>query len=282
MNNCAWAGHILKVNLTQEIIQIEESESQVREFSGGRGLGQSLLFQSLPADLPALDPKSLLIFATGPLTGTLVPGSARLSISGKNVLTGGIGSSNVGGHFAPELKYAGFDAVLIEGKSPDPVYLLIENKKAFLRSAHHLKDKTTWETEEELRKTHGKTARILSIGPAGERIVPVACIIVDKARAAGRCGFAAIMGSKNLKAIVVRGSLPIHVADPDGFLSLVEKVRTQIFSTETIKRFRTHGTCGSIPRANAACTIPVRNFQDFRSATCLVWGAFFRIPFFTK
>lgn len=262
MNNCAWAGHILKVNLTQEIIQIEESEFQVREFSGGRGLGQSLLFQSLPADLPALDPKSLLIFATGPLTGTLVPGSARLSISGKNVLTGGIGSSNVGGHFAPELKYAGFDAVLIEGKSPDPVYLLIENKKAFLRSAHHLKDKTTWETEEELRKTHGKTARILSIGPAGERIVPVACIIVDKARAAGRCGFAAIMGSKNLKAIVVRGSLPIHVADPDGFLSLVEKVRTQIFSTETIKRFRTHGTCGSIPRANAACTIPVRNFQD--------------------
>ena len=262
MNNYAWAGHILKVDLTRELIQIEENESYVREFLGGRGLGQSLLFQSLPADLPALDPKSLLIFATGPLTGTLAPGSARLSISGKNVLTGGIGSSNVGGHFAPELKYAGFDAIIIEGKSPDPVYLLIENKKASLRPARHLQDMTTWETEEELRKTHGKTARVLSIGPAGERLAPVACIIVDKARAAGRCGFAAIMGSKNLKAIVVRGSLPIHIADPDRFLSLVENVRTQILSTETIKRLRAHGTCGSVPRANAACTIPVRNFQD--------------------
>jgi len=163
MNNYAWAGHILKVDLTRELIQIEENEPYVKEFLGGRGLGQSLLFQNLPADLSALDPKSLLIFATGPLTGTVAPGSARLSISGKNVLTGGIGSSNVGGHFAPELKHAGFDAIIIEGKSPDPVYLLVENKKASLQPARHLQGMTTWETEEELRRTNGKTARILSI-----------------------------------------------------------------------------------------------------------------------
>jgi len=262
LNGFAWAGHILKVDLTLGTIETEESNTHVSEFLGGRGLGQGLLFKTLPMDLPALDPKSRLIFTTGPLTGTLAPGSARLSISGKNVLTGGIGSSNVGGHFGPELKYAGFDGVIIEGKSPAPVYLLIENKKAFLRNAHHLKDKTTWETEEELRKVHGRTARILSIGPAGERMAPVACIIVDRVRAAGRCGFAAIMGSKNLKAIVVRGSLPIRVADPEKFLSLVDKARAQIYSTETIKRFRANGTCGSVPRANAACTIPVRNFQD--------------------
>jgi len=103
MKNCGWAGHILKVDLTQGAVQIEASNPYVSEFLGGRGLGQSFLFENLPADLPALDPKSLLILATGPLTGTLIPGSARLSISGKNVLTGGIGSSNVGGHFAPEL-----------------------------------------------------------------------------------------------------------------------------------------------------------------------------------
>ena len=130
MNGFAWAGHILKVDLTQGTIQTEESSTYVSEFLGGRGLGQSLLFKTLPMDLPALDPKSQLIFSTGPLTGTLAPGSARLSISGKNVLTGGIGSSNVGGHFGPELKYAGFDGVIIDGKSPAPVYLLIENKKA--------------------------------------------------------------------------------------------------------------------------------------------------------
>ncbi len=262
MNNYAWAGHLLKVDLTGGIIQIEESDTYVNEFLGGRGLGQALLFQTLPADTLALDPKSLLIFATGPLTGTLAPGSARLSISGKNLLTGGIGSSNVGGHFAPELKFAGFDAVVIEGKSPSPVYLLIKNQKAFLRSAHHLKDKTTWQTEEELRKAHGKKARVLSIGPAGERLAPVSCIIVDRAHAAGRCGFAAIMGSKGLKAIVVQGDLPIRLAAPEKFLSLVDKARSQIFSTDTIKRLQTYGTCGSAPRANASCTIPVRNFQD--------------------
>jgi aldehyde:ferredoxin oxidoreductase len=105
MTNYAWAGHILKINLTQGTIQIEESDPYVDDFLGGRGLGQSLLFKTLNADTPALDPKSLLIFATGPLTGTDAPGSARLSISGKNLLTGGIGSSNVGGHFAPELSF---------------------------------------------------------------------------------------------------------------------------------------------------------------------------------
>jgi len=262
LNAFAWAGHILKVDLTLGTIHTEESNTYVSEFLGGRGLGQELLFKTLPIDLPALDPKSQLIFTTGPLTGTLAPGSARLSISGKNVLTGGIGSSNAGGHFGPELKYAGFDAVIVEGKSSGPVYLLIENKRASLRNAHNLKDKTTWETEDELRKTHGRTARILSIGPPGERMALTACIIVDRVRAAGRCGFAAIMGSKNLKAIVVKGSLPVRVAEPERFLSLVDKARSQISSTETIKRFRASGTCGSVPRANAACTIPVRNFQD--------------------
>ena len=262
MTNYAWAGHILKINLTQGNIQIEESDTYVGDFLGGRGLGQSLLFQSFNADTPALDPKSLLIFATGPLTGTLAPGSARLSISGKNLLTGGIGSSNVGGHFAPELKFAGFDAVIVEGKSPAPVYVLIENKTAYLRDALHLKDKTTWETENELRKIHGKKARVLSIGPAGERMAPVGCIIVDRAHAAGRCGFAAIMGSKNLKAFVVRGNLPIRIAAPEKFISCVDKAKAQIRSTETIKRFKAYGTLGSAPRANACCTIPVRNFQD--------------------
>ncbi|MBW1945970.1 MAG: hypothetical protein JRJ51_24560, partial [Deltaproteobacteria bacterium] len=189
-------------------------------------------------------------------------GSGRLSISGKNALTGGIGSSNVGGHFAPELKYAGFDAIIVEGKSSDLVYLVIQDGKATLINAGHLTGKTTWETEDELRKRHGRSARVLSIGPAGENLALVACMIVDRVRAAGRCGFAAIMGSKNLKAIAVQGSKPIRIAHPERFLFQVEKTKSQIFSTKTIGRLRTQGTCGGAPRANIACTIPVRNFQD--------------------
>ena len=262
MKRYGWAGHILRVDLSSGKTRKEESDSYVDEFVGGRGLGQSILFRALGPDAEALDPRNPLILAAGPLTGTLAPGSGRLSLSGKNLLTGGIGSSNVGGHFGPELKYAGFDAVGIEGKSAESVYLLIEDGKASLRSARRLQGKTTWETEEVLRQSHGKTARVLSIGPAGERSAPVACIIADRARAAGRCGFGGIMGSKNLKAIVARGSLPVEVADPDGFLALVEKARAQIFSTATIQRLRTHGTCGSVGRANASCTIPFRNFQD--------------------
>ncbi|MBW1819538.1 MAG: hypothetical protein JRJ60_20550, partial [Deltaproteobacteria bacterium] len=184
------------------------------------------------------------------------------SISGKNALTGGIGSSNVGGHFAPELKYAGFDGFIVEGRSPSPVYLLIRDKQAALYGADHLSGMSTWDTEDALRATYGKTARVLSIGPAGEIMALVACIIVDKARAAGRCGFAAIMGSKNLKAVVVQGSLPVLVARPDEFQSSVNRARTQIMATKTIDRLRSQGTCGSAPRANTACTIPVRNFQD--------------------
>jgi aldehyde:ferredoxin oxidoreductase len=257
-----WAGHVLRVDLTHRTVHEEESDHYVSEFLGGRGLAQNLLFHEMASSTAALDPESVLILATGPLTGTLIPGSARLSISGKNVLTGGVGSSNVGGHFAPELKYAGFDAVIITGQSREPVYLLIENKRASLHSAHLLRGKTTWETEEELRREHGERARVLCIGPAGENLAPVACIIVDRARAAGRCGFGAILGSKNLKAVAVRGSLPITVADPQGLLSLVDKSRERLWSTQTISRFRTNGTCGSAPRANAACTLPVRNFQD--------------------
>jgi aldehyde:ferredoxin oxidoreductase len=262
MKPFAWVGKILRVNLSDSQIKVEDSEPQVKNFLGGRGMGQNILFHSLPTHVSPLDPESLLILSTGPLTGTLTPGSGRLSISGKNVLTGGIGSSNVGGHFGPELKYAGFDAVILEGKSKKPVYLLIEDNHATLLPADHLCNRNTWDTEEELRKAHGRTARVLSIGPAGEHLAPASCIIVDRVRAAGRCGFGAIMGSKNLKAVVARGNLPIHISDPSGFLSLVEDLRAKINSTETIKRFRTHGTCGSVGRANSSCTIPIRNFQD--------------------
>lgn len=262
MENYAWMGHILKVDLTHGNLHIEESDPYVEEYLGGRGMGQKVLFDMMSPNTGALDPESVLIFAAGPLTGTLAPGSGRLSISGKNVLTGGVGSSNVGGHFGPELKYAGFDSIIVEGKSTHPVYLFIENNKASLHNARHLKDKTTWETEAVLKNDHGETARVLSIGPAGERMAPISCIIADRARAAGRCGFGAIMGSKNLKAIAVRGSLPIHIADPEGFITAVDNSRKKLLSTDTLERMRTHGTCGSVARANAACTIPVKNFQD--------------------
>ncbi len=143
MNRYGLVGHILRVNLTSGEIRLEDTESLVGDFIGGRGFGQKILFETLAPEVLPLDPESVLIFTAGPLVGTLAPGSCRLSISGKNALTGGIGSSNIGGHFAPELKYAGFDGIIIEGRSDKPVYLLIEDKRAAIKRAERLQDKST-------------------------------------------------------------------------------------------------------------------------------------------
>ena len=123
MKNYAKMGCLLRVDLTKGSLRVQESDPYMGEYLGGRGMGQKMLLDMMSPGIGALDPESVLIFAAGPLTGTLAPGSGRLSISGKNVLTGGVGSSNVGGHFGPELKYAGFDSIVVEGKSAHQVYL---------------------------------------------------------------------------------------------------------------------------------------------------------------
>ena len=145
-----WVGKYIRVDLSKSRIQIGSSKDLLKRFIGGKGIGQWLLFNHLPPNVNPLDPENLLIFSTGPLTGTMAPASCRTSVDTKNLLTGGVSSSNVGGHIGPELKYAGFDFLVLQGSSKDPVYLKIIDDEVTIERASHLWGKSTWKTEDSL------------------------------------------------------------------------------------------------------------------------------------
>jgi aldehyde:ferredoxin oxidoreductase len=193
----------------------------------------------------------------------MAPASCRMSIDTKNVLTGGVLSSNVGGHFGPELKFAGFDFFVIQGSSDRKVYLDIQDEQAEIKDASHIWGRSTWETEDILRKDLGDlTIRVASIGVAGENLAKSACIIVDRARAAGRGGCGAILGSKNLKAIAVKGTQPINVAEPEKFMDEVDKIWCKIDRNKSVEVRRSLGTRAALPFSNELGFMGVKNFQD--------------------
>jgi aldehyde:ferredoxin oxidoreductase len=193
----------------------------------------------------------------------MAPASCRMSIDTKNVLTGGVLSSNVGGHFGPELKFAGFDFLVIQGSSDRKVYLDIQDEQAEIKDASHIWGRSTWETEDILRKDLGDlTIRVASIGVAGENLAKSACIIVDRARAAGRGGCGAILGSKNLKAIAVKGTQPINVAEPEKFMDEVDKIWCKIDRNKSVEVRRSLGTRAALPFSNELGFMGVKNFQD--------------------
>lgn len=252
-----WSGQILRVDLPTRRIRIEPTEPYGMQVLGGRGIGQSILFHELDPNTDPLGPDSKVILSAGPLVGTLVPGSGRLSVDWKNVQTGGVGSANLGGHFAPELKYAGFDSIVIEGKADKPVVLFIQDGKAQLFDASSIWGKNTWETEDALRKQlREPKLRVACIGPAGENLVKGACLIADRSRAAGRGGVGAVLGAKKLKAIAVRGRQPIYVHNPKGFLEQVEKCFSKIKASEWMNYYCIGGT------QTLAVDSGVRNHQD--------------------
>ena len=212
------AGKILRVDLSRNTTITEDTEKYARRFIGGRAINSYILLNEIEPGTKWSDPENMLIFGVGCLVGTLAPGACRVSIDTKNVFNNGKGSANFGGHFGPELKYAGYDMIIFEGKSPEPVYLFINDDTVELRSAEKLWGMTTHETEDAIRDEigmpwKGDMFRIASIGPAGEKLSKAACIINDKARAAGRSGVGAVMGSKNLKAIAVKGTKAITLTD---------------------------------------------------------------------
>ena len=208
-------GKILFVDLTAQSYHTEAT-AKYAEFIGGRGINQSLLFERLAPEVDALDPEAMIILGAGPLVGTLVPGACRLAVDFKNAVSGGVGSANLGGHFAPEMKFAGYDHMVISGRARHPVYLYITPDEVAFRDASEFWGKTTWQTENEIKRLESdRRIRVLSIGPGGENLVRFACIIGDRGRAAGYGGGGAVFGSKNLKAIAVRGGRPLTVAHPD-------------------------------------------------------------------
>ncbi len=206
---------ILRVDLTRESIEVEEpDEKEYFRYLGGGTLALYYLLRELPPKSDPLGAENLLIFAGSVISGTPAAGISRFSVAAKSPLTGGFGESEAGGWWIPELKSSGFDAIVIKGKAPRPVYLWIHNEKAELREAQHLWGKLTKEAQEEIRKELGDNrVRVALIGPSGEKKVRFSCILNELKHANGRTGLGAVMGSKNLKAIAVKGEKKIETAN---------------------------------------------------------------------
>ena len=255
-------GKLLDIDLSTQEIGHEPTRNYTDRFMGGMGINLWKINKGLNPRVSPFDPENIIAFGAGALVGTIAPGASRVCINSKNVFTGGLGSANAGGFFSSELKYAGFDNVFVKGKAKKLVYLFIDDDKVSIEDASFLRGQTTWETENLLRDKIGdKSVEMLSIGPAGENMVPSACIIVSRSRSASRCGLGAIMGSKNLKAIVVRGTGNIRVADPEAFMEACLEMTEKIKRSEVAKNLGIYGTPISFQAWNDLSALPTKNFQ---------------------
>ncbi len=256
-------GRLLRVNLSNGKIKTEKlSEETIKKFLGGKCLGAKILYEELKPGIDPLGPDNKLIFAIGPLTGAFFPGNARYVAMAKSPLTGGWGESYAGGYFGPELKYAGYDAIIIEGAAAaEPVYLWINDGDAEIKDAGHLWGKVTGDARNEIRREVGdEKTRIAAIGPGGENQVRYASIISDPHSTAGRCGLGTVMGSKRLKAIAVRGTRKVAVADEKALRGLFKQA-----SDETMagwgKGFFNNGTANLLNALNASGRLPTKAFS---------------------
>lgn len=233
------AGKILWINLSNGKIWSENTENYALKTLGGRGINSIIMLENINSGTKWSDPENLLCFAVGSMVGTMTPGACRVDISTINVFHGGKGSANVGGFWGPELKYAGYDNLIITGKAKNPVYIYINDDIIQIKDAMGLWGKDTFDTEDMLRKLIGdKNIKIACIGPAGENLVKGSAIIVDTAKAAGGSGVGCVMGDKNLKAIVVRGHGKIDVAEPEKFINLITRLNEKCQSQESTTLMR--------------------------------------------
>ncbi|MEW6671325.1 MAG: aldehyde ferredoxin oxidoreductase family protein [Thermodesulfobacteriota bacterium] len=255
-------GKFLRVNLTSGLIAVETPpEDYYRLYLGGRGFIIEKLLSELRAGVDPLGPENKLIFALGPITGHPLPGGGRNSIGAKSPLTGTFGESEAGGFWGAELKRAGFDAVIVEGASARPVYLKIENGRAEIRDAAGIWGLEVADAQKAVREDlGGRKFRTAAIGPAGENLVLFACILNDVTHAAGRTGMGAVMGSKKLKLIAVKGDTPPEMAQREKILEMARVLTQRTKEKPTI--FSIHGTGGNILGFAEAGNLPVRNFQD--------------------
>ncbi len=259
-----WAGTILNIDLTASKIEREPlSPAFARKYLGASGFNSARLFELVKPEVDALSPENVLMFGVGALTGTLAPGSARLTVTAKSPLTDIFGDSNMGGHWSTELKFAGYDQLVFFGKADHPVYLWIDDDKVELRDASHLWGKSTWDTARLIKEEIGDPfIQVVCIGPAGENLVRFACIICPTKRAAGRSGMGTVMGSKNLKAIAVRGSTDVAIAQPDEFLKTCKQITEMVIdSYPHYQIFHEYGTPGLLDPFATSGIISARNYQ---------------------
>jgi aldehyde:ferredoxin oxidoreductase len=258
-----YTGRVLRVDLTTETVTGESlDESIARGYIGGRGIGAYLAYKEMPASLDPLSPESPIFLITGPLQGTLTPFTPKFVMINKSPLSGSLSRSVCGGGgFGPELKYAGADAVIITGKAKRPVYLWIDDEKVQIRDAQAYWGKTTGETQAGIKKElKDNRVSVIPIGPAGEKLVRFAGIIVSS-RAAARGGTGAVMGSKNLKAIAVRGTKSVYAADGALFRELIEETYAAIRKNPDVPARRAIGTPGTAAVTYREGILPVMNFS---------------------
>ena len=261
-----WARKVLRVNLTEGTCASEPLNMQwADEYLGSRGLATKYLVSETDPKVDPLSPENKMIMSTGPLTGTMASTGGRYTVVTKGPLTNAIACSNSGGFFGAEMKFAGWDMIILEGKSPKPVYLFVENDRAELRDAAHLWGKSCWETEETIKQQHqDPQIRVSSIGRAGENQVLFACIVNDLHRAAGRSGVGAVMGSKNLKAVALRGTIGVSgIKDFPAFLkSTTEAKKVLADNAVTGQGLPKFGTQVLMNVINEMGALPTRNHKD--------------------
>ena len=261
-----YAGNMVSVDLSTGTVTITPTPPELkREYLGGRGFGIRLLTDLVDPQTEPLSEENAVIFAAGPLTGTGIPLGSRYEVTTISPLTGTASSANSGGVFGWKMKKAGFDAVVVSGRSEKPVYLLLDNGTAELRDAAHLWGKTTGQTTDAIaEELDDRSVRVCCIGPAGEKLVRFACIINEKARAAGRGGMGAVLGFKNLKAIAARGDRPIDAADEERLNVVKDRVRGKIQENGIEQALHNYGTAVLVNIINENYVLPTRNFQTAR------------------
>ena len=259
-----YTGTILRINLKKGTIVKEPlNMKNARDYVGARGLGTKYYCDECDPNCDPLGPDNKLIMMTGPLTGTMAASSGRYNAVAKSPLTGTIGAANSGGHFGPELKYAGYDGIIFEDQSDKPVYLFIDDETVELRDAAHLWGKDVFDTTEQLYEEVGEDFRVACVSAAAEEGCLFAGIMNDKHRAAGRGGIGAVMASKKLKAVVVRGSGSLFVARPDKFFDECAKARTMLREHPvTGAGLSAYGTMILVNIVNGAGGLPVNNGRD--------------------
>ena len=258
-----YMGKILIVDLTDQSFQIDEKDELFyRKYFGGPGIGAYYALKYIKPGIDPLSPDNVLIFSTGLLTGTPAPAIPRYTVCAKSPLTGAVGRSEAGGFWGPELKKAGFDAVIVKGKSKNPVYLKIEDGKYSIEDASHIWGKTTHECQEIIREEMGSRARVAQIGPGGENQVLYANIVNELAHFNGRNGMGAVMGSKNLKAIAVKGSNKVQCMDSDKVKEMTRWVSTNMNDHPLAYGLYRYGTSAGIAGNNAGGGLPTNNWQE--------------------
>ncbi len=242
-----WTGRLLRVDLTEgKAVRAEYSEDLARKFVGGRGLAVKILWDELKPGTDPLGPDNILIFAGGLYAGLPTVNSGKMVVAAKSPLTGGYGDGNLGTMASPNLRKAGLDGIVIKGRAEKPSYIWINDEKVEIRDAAELWGLDSYETEKRLKKEHGAAVGVLTIGQSGENLCRIATVVSQEGRAGGRPGMGAVMGSKNLKAVVIKGTGEIPVADKESLQKMGREGFQDLLKRPNYKHWKAHGTVATV------------------------------------